>query len=123
MRELILSIRGLEYYGFHGVPAAERETGHRYRIDAEWAIKSAAGTTDSVDDTVDYSQICHELRMLGTTESFYTVERLATASAELILRTFPKIEYVTIHASKVNPPIPQHVEEFSVTVTLFSGDV
>src|SRR5690349_3843039 len=70
-------IRGLEFYGYHGVPAEERFIGHRYRVDLELRVEGTADESDHVSETVDYGAVATFATQVGTNEKAHTVERLA----------------------------------------------
>jgi hypothetical protein len=61
-RELIgkdkLVLRGLQFHGFHGVKQEEKTLGQKFAVDVDaWMDLSIAGETDSIYDTVSYTDI------------------------------------------------------------------
>src|SRR4051812_9784605 len=105
MRDRIL-VQGIEFHGHHGVPAAEREVGHRYRVDVELELDlREAGATDDVTSTVDYTDVVRKVLEIGTGPSLRLVESLATRIAGSILETFPRVEAVELCVAKLQPPI------------------
>ncbi|CAN6198919.1 unnamed protein product [Urochloa humidicola] len=61
-RELIgndkLVLRGLQFHGFHGVNQEEKTLGQKFVVDVDaWMDLSTAGETDSISDTVSYTDI------------------------------------------------------------------
>ena len=47
----------MSFYGYHGETQAERTLGNRFYVDVEIRMDlAAAGRTDDIDDTLDYSQ-------------------------------------------------------------------
>ena len=99
-------VRGLEFYGFHGVPAEERVIGHRYVVDLDFAVSTAATETDRVEDSVDYGAAAQRVVRLGQSERFSTVERLARVLADDLLEAFPAVVSVRIRVAKKLPPAP-----------------
>ena len=49
-------LNGMTFYGYHGVRPEEKELGQRFVVDVEMELDlRAAGTSDDLTDTVDYS--------------------------------------------------------------------
>ena len=111
-------LEGLEFYGFHGVPAAEREVGHRYSVDIHLNVNSQAEHTDNVEDTVDYAKIGVELLDIAENSQYKTLERIAQVMAEQTLKTHSRIDGVQITIRKLLPPAPFVAEASGVTLEL-----
>jgi len=110
-------VEGIEFHGFHGVPAAEREIGHRYRVDLALELDLArAGATDEVEHTVDYGAAARLVMELGTGPSVRLVETLAERMAERLLETFPKLEAVELRVAKIHPPLPLSIAACAVQI-------
>lgn len=101
-----IRIEGLEFHGFHGVPAAEREIGHRYRVDAvlELDLRPAAAD-DDVELTVDYGEVARALIQVGTGPSVRLVETLAEGMAAAVLQQFPRVQALELRVAKLHPPV------------------
>ena len=53
-----LILRGLQFFGFHGVKTEEKKLGQKFLVDVDaWIDLSVAGQTDSMCDTVSYTDI------------------------------------------------------------------
>ena len=101
-----IRVKGVEFHGFHGVPAAERALGHRYRVDFEMELDlRAAGVSDNVEETVDYGAAARLVVEIGTGPSVQLVETLAERMAVGLLEAFPRIDAVTLWVAKVHPPV------------------
>ena len=109
---------GLEFYGYHGVPDAERSVGHRYSVDVSLDVDSQAETTDSVSDTADYGKIGAELVRFGENQQYRTIERLASEMARLVLDSNPKVTRVRLSIRKLLPPAPIIARAAGVTLEL-----
>jgi dihydroneopterin aldolase len=100
-------IQGLEFHGFHGVPAAEREIGHRYRVDAALELDlRPAGSSDDFQLTVDYGEAARLLLEIGTGESVQLVETLAERMAQTLIERCAAVMAVELTVTKVHPPVP-----------------
>ena len=111
-----IEISGLSLYTHHGVSDAEREVGQRLVIDLRLDVGEAAATvTDSIEDTVDYAEVCQLVALVAQQRSHKTLERLCATIAERLLDDYP-LEGVWVKASKPEPPIALSVDEVSVEV-------
>jgi dihydroneopterin aldolase len=111
-----IEIAGLSLYTHHGVSAAEREVGQRLVLDLRLDLgESDATVTDSIDDTVDYGEVCQLVALVAQQRSHKTLERLCSTIADRLLADY-ELEGVWVKASKPEPPIPLPVDEVSVEV-------
>ena len=111
-------LEGVEFYGYHGVPDAERSVGHRYSVDLSMQVDSQAEKTDSVTDTADYGKIGGDLVRFGENQQYRTLERLASEMARHILDSNPKVTSVRLSIRKVLPPSPIIARASGVTLEL-----
>jgi dihydroneopterin aldolase len=110
-------LRGIEFYGFHGVPAAERETGHRFAVDLALELDlRAAGRADDLGETVDYGEVCRQVLAIGQGPPVQLIETLAERIAATCLTCYPKIEAVEVTVRKRLPPVNTVVEEAGVRI-------
>jgi dihydroneopterin aldolase len=111
-----VEISGLSLYTHHGLTAAEREVGQRLVIDLRLDVGEADATvTDSIEDTVDYAEVCNTVALLAQQRSHRTLERLCSTIADRLLADY-ELEGVWVKASKPEPPIALSVDEVSVEV-------
>jgi dihydroneopterin aldolase len=111
-------LKGIQFYGYHGVPDAEQETGHRYAVDLVLQTDiAAAAASDEVAETIDYGAVARDVLTLGTSRRFRLIETLADAISAQLLRSQPRIEAVTVRVQKLLPPIPGVVEYAAVEIT------
>lgn len=110
-------LKGIQFYGHHGVPDAEQETGHRYEVDVEMeADLTAAVAADDVMLTVDYGAVARGVLELGTELQFRLIETLAARIAGQILASQPRVEAVSVRVKKLLPPIAGVVESAAVEI-------
>jgi dihydroneopterin aldolase len=111
-----IEITGLSLYTHHGVSAAEREVGQRLVIDLRLDIGETDATiTDSIEDTVDYAEVCQLVALVAQQRSHKTLERLCSTIADRLLADYD-LEGVWVKAAKPEPPIALSVDEVSVEV-------
>jgi 7,8-dihydroneopterin aldolase/epimerase/oxygenase len=111
-----IEITGLSLYTHHGVSEAEREVGQRLVLDLRLDIGEADATvTDTIEDTVDYAEVCQLVALIAQQRSHRTLERLCSAIADRLLADY-ELEGVWVKAAKPEPPIALSVDEVSVEV-------
>ena len=111
-----VEITGLSLYTHHGVTDAEREVGQRLVLDLRMDVgETDATVTDSLEDTVDYAEVCQLVALIAQQRSHRTLERLCSTIADRLLADYD-LEGVWVKAAKPEPPIALSVEEVSVEV-------
>ncbi|HEV3283952.1 MAG TPA: dihydroneopterin aldolase [Solirubrobacteraceae bacterium] len=109
-------ITGLSLYTNHGVTEAEREVGQRLVLDLRLDLGATDATvTDSIEDTVDYAEVCQLVALIAQQRSHKTLERLCSSIADRLLADYD-LEGVWVKAAKPEPPIALAVDEVSVEV-------
>lgn len=113
---ITVEITGLSLYTHHGVSEAEREVGQRLVLDLRLDVgETDATVTDSIEDTVDYAEVCQLVALIAQQRSHKTLERLCSTIANRLLADYD-LEGVWVKATKPEPPIPLSVDEVSVEV-------
>lgn len=107
-------IKGLKFYGFHGVYPEEQIVGTTFLLDLTADIDStlAGFHTDKLEDTLNYERIVELALCIGTTHKYKLIERLAQVLAENILRQFSEVSRaeVTVYKSVTRlTPEPQWI--------------
>jgi len=113
----VIRLNEMVFYGYHGVSAAEKETGRRYEVDCELEADLAPpGRTDSIKDTVDYVAVYQKIKEIVEGKAFSLIESLAGALADAVLEEFPVFR-VTLRVRKMTPPIPGMVDHIEIEVS------
>jgi len=113
----VIRLSGMTFYGYHGVSAAEKETGRRYEVDCELEADLAPPSqSDSLTDTIDYVAVYQKVKDIVEGKAFSLIESLASSLAEAILDDFP-VYRVTIRVRKVIPPIAGTIDHIEIEVT------
>ncbi|MBU0984832.1 MAG: dihydroneopterin aldolase [candidate division Zixibacteria bacterium] len=119
----VIRLVGMSFYGYHGVSAAEKETGRAFEVDCEIEADLArAGHSDRLADTIDYGAVYATIREVVEGKAYALLERLAGELAALLLDRFP-IFRVTLKVRKMMPPVSGQVKHIEVEVTRHQGDV
>ena len=111
-------LRGMEYYGYHGVFAEERKLGQRFIIGLELELDlSAAGQSDDLSRTVNYAELHELVQGIVQQKSFKLIEALAEHIASEVLDNYTMVDALTVQVTKPHPPFDIHFE--GVTVELY----
>ena len=103
-RDRIL-LRGLVFYGFHGVNPEEQKLGQRFRVDvALWADLQTAATSDDLDDTISYATVYAQVRSILEGPPSRLLEHVAGRIGQALL-TDPRVARVRVRILKLDPPI------------------
>jgi dihydroneopterin aldolase len=112
-----IELRGLRALGICGALPEERERVQPLEVDLDVvADLTPAGSTDDLDDTIDYGALAAVVEQVITDERFTLLERLATRIAEVVLETDGVLE-VTVAVRKLRPPVPQQLDTSGVRIT------
>ncbi|MDD4442957.1 MAG: dihydropteroate synthase [Kiritimatiellae bacterium] len=99
-------IKGLNVFAYHGVNPEEKRDGQNFLIDIEiFASLYAACVTDSVNDTVSYSQVIKSAVRIFTAQKYDLIERAAEALADGLLDEYPSIDRLTLTIKKPDAPM------------------
>jgi len=119
----VIRLIGLRFYGYHGVSAAEKETGRAFEVDCELHLDLApAGHSNHISDTVDYGEAYALIRDAVEGKAYALLEALASELAGILLDKFP-VYTVTLRVRKLHPPIPGSVQHIEIEVTRRQGDL
>jgi len=108
-----INIRGLSFYGYHGVFDFEKAYGQEFLIDAEVTV--AATSSDDLANTLSYADLADAL---VADAKLHPVDLLETLAQRLLAVTFG-FEAVTkakITVHKPNAPLTHKFDDVSVTV-------
>lgn len=101
-----IELRGLTFYGYHGAFAEERRLGQRFVVDLRLGLDlEAAGRTDDLTCTVDYSKVAQTARSIVEGRPFKLIEALAEALASAILESHPAVERIDVRVEKPSAPV------------------
>lgn len=110
-----IELRGMSFWGRHGVGSREREQPQEFKVDVELeADLTAAGSSDDLADTVDYRQVRAAARDVIEGPPRSLLESLATSIAERVL-VLPRVASVSVRITKW-PPSMQPIEGASVRI-------
>jgi len=109
-------IAGLRELGVHGVLPEEQTRPQPFEVDVELIVNlEAAGTSDSLDDTVDYSAVAEAVSRVVSSERYHLLERLATRIAE-VCSVDDRVTAVAVTVRKLHPPVRAMVDHVAVRI-------
>ena len=101
MSEDRILLQGMVFFGRHGTIAAERELGQPFVVDVELGLDlRAAGRSDDLGETVDYSEVYRQARAIVEGEPKRLTEAVAEAIATAVLERHPRVELVRVRVAK-----------------------
>lgn len=106
MKELDkIVLKGMRFYGYHGVEAEEKTLGQWFEIDLVlWGDFSQAMTTDNVENALDYSQVYEMTREIVEGPAVNLLEHLAHKIMEALF-LLPLLEKALVRVKKPQAPV------------------
>ena len=112
----VIRLHNMTFYGFHGVSAAEKETGRRFEVDVELFLDlTSAASSDKLKDTINYREVYDTVEELVMKNRFSLLETIAVRLADTIKERFAPAE-VLVRVRKKIPPIPGNLDHIEVEV-------
>jgi dihydroneopterin aldolase len=109
-------IAGLRELGVHGVLPEEQARPQPFEVDLELTVDlEAAGESDALDDTVDYSAVAEAVSRVVASERYHLLERLATRIAE-VCGVDDRVSSVRVTVRKLHPPVRAMVDYVAVRI-------
>jgi dihydroneopterin aldolase len=110
-------MRGLAFYGYHGVVPEEKRLGQRFIVDIEMTCDMRdAARTDDLARTIDYVTVHRDVREIVEGPSLNLIETVAERIAERILASFAA-DSVRVCVRKPDVPIPAAPDSVGVEIT------
>ena len=107
-------LMNMVFYGYHGVMAAEKETGRRYEVDCEIETDIAKpAASDHLDDAVNYVSIYKIVEVFLEDHRYNLVETLAQ-KLMIEIKKETGAAKVTIRVRKRIPPVPGNIDYIEV---------
>lgn len=111
-----IRITGLELFGHHGVFDFEKHDGQRFLIDLTvWLETDRARSTDSLSDTLDYSELVNKVAEVVQGEPVDLIETLASRVLDVVWG-FDQAHSAEVTIHKPDAPVEFPVADISVTM-------
>ncbi len=113
-----INIKDLEILAKHGVLPEENILGQKFLVSATmYTDTTKAGLSDSIDDSVNYADVCHFITRYLTENTFKLLEAAAENLATQILLSYPLIAKIDIEIKKPWAPIGLPLNYVSVKIS------
>ncbi|TDQ34203.1 dihydroneopterin aldolase [Aureibacillus halotolerans] len=110
-------VKGMSFYGYHGVFSEENKLGQRFLADIElYCDLRAAGENDDLQQTVNYAAIFETVQKVIEGEPVKLLEALAERIAANIFSKFEIVDGLSLRIIKPDPPIPGHYEHVAIEI-------
>ncbi|NBD28053.1 dihydroneopterin aldolase [Paenibacillus glycinis] len=112
-----MTLRGMRFFGYHGVFPEENKLGQQYIVDLGLRLDLAeAAATDNLEATVNYAEVYAFVKEIVQGPPFKLIEALAGNIASAVLDAYTSVNEVTVSVTKPNPPFEIYFD--GVTVEL-----
>jgi dihydroneopterin aldolase len=112
-----IELRGMRFYGYHGVLPEERQRGQHFEVDVRIETDlRAAGENDDLTRTVDYRGVWEAAEAVVTGEPVDLIETVAERIAARILALTEQVQAVEVTVHKPEVPLPGPLTEAAVTI-------
>lgn len=106
-----LTIKGMQFRGFHGVHEHEIKEGNDFEVDVIFTTTlSVPGKSDALSDAIDYTKVHKICSDIMTGESTNLIEHLCFKIGTEISSAFPYHTKFEIRVRKLNPPLSSPVD-------------
>ena len=106
-------LKGMRFYGYHGVNSEEKALGQSYVVDLEADVDlTVPGATDRLEDTISYTLIYRTVKSVVEGDSQNLLESVAQTIADRLLADLP-LDGVRVRVKKPNPPVKGSVIEYA----------
>lgn len=118
MRKLdVISIDELEVFAYHGVMPEENVVGQKFCISVSMYVDIAdAGRQDDIGLTINYADICEDIKKFVEGNTFKLIEALAQKLADMLLKKYKAIQKTVVEIKKPWAPIHLPVNNVSVKI-------
>lgn len=100
-----MQMKGMRFYGYHGVYLEENKLGQHYIVDLEMRLDlERAGQNDDLEATVNYAEVYKHIKAVVEGPPFKLIEALASSVASRVLEVYTMVHEVTVRVTKPNPP-------------------
>lgn len=110
-------MKGMRFFGRHGVLPQEKELGQVFVVDLELSLDlGEAGEKDDLSLSVSYAEVFGLVEEVVTGEPFDLIEAVAHRIAGRVLDSFPPVERVTVTVKKPSAPVQGQFDHMAVEI-------
>ncbi len=113
-----LTIKGAQFYAYHGVKQEEKELGGRYEVDLDlWYDATEAVENDSVAYALNYEEAMNLIDTIFSDDSLNLIETVASRILDTCFEKFDNVIKGAIRIRKMNVPIHNVVSYIETELT------
>jgi len=114
----LIRLKNITIFGFYGVSPQEREVGQKIEIDLDLHTDlSAACTSDSLKDTINYETVYTTImELVDAGKRYRLLESLGEEICNAVLQQYP-VSKVRIGMRKLNLPFPNNLSHVEIELT------
>ncbi|MFD0962070.1 dihydroneopterin aldolase [Paenibacillus chungangensis] len=110
-----MKVKGMRFYGYHGVYPEENKLGQQYSVDLELYLDlEQAAVTDDLQYTVNYAELHSVVKKMVEGPPVQLIETLAGNIASEVLEAYTMVNEVMVGVTKPHPPFDIHFDGVSV---------
>lgn len=112
-----IRISNLEVFCHHGVYAEENTLGQKFLVSAAlYTDTRRAGKTDSLEYSINYGDVCHDIKTIMKERNYKLIETVAETIAERLLQKYNALEALRLEIKKPWAPIMLPIDTVSVVI-------
>lgn len=112
-----IRIKELKVFANHGVEQQEQENGQDFFVNAVlYTDTCGAGMTDKLEETTNYSVVCHFINRFMQQNTYKLIETAAEHLARELLLQFPLVKELDLEIRKPSAPIGLPFSSVSVKI-------
>lgn len=101
-----IKLKQMRFHTCHGALPHEQHVAQEFWVDVTLDLPlAAAGQSDRLKDTVNYGRVALVVEQIMMGEPVKLLETLAYRIHQEIAGLDPRVRHVTVHVTKVDPPI------------------
>lgn len=104
MRVYTIVLEGMEFFAYHGCREDEKTNGNTFVVDLRASYSGDAGSTDNLDDAVNYGSIYKTIAAQMQVRS-NLLEHVAQRILDSLRAEFAGLDAIEVTVSKKNPPV------------------
>jgi len=118
-----MTLKGMRFFGYHGVFPEENRLGQQFYIDVELLMDMKQGAqTDELEYALDYSAVHSFIKEIVEGPPFKLIEALTHNIASRLLEHYTIVNEVTVRVTKPHPPFDVHFDGVTIEMNRKRAD-
>lgn len=118
-----IKLKGLKFYGYHGVLKPEKEIGQKFEVDVLLYLDlQEPAQYDTLKDTVNYAKAYQIIEKIFKDHKFDLIERVAGKIIEDLFGAFEQVQAIEVEVKKPEAPVEGIYDYFSVNLRRTRND-